>query len=209
MEIIAHRGFWNDVSEQNSDVAFERALSNGFGIETDLRDYNQKIVISHDIANNSSMTLIRFLEICNKYSNKLVLALNVKSDGLQEILRNTDIGNKHFYFDMSVPDMFGFLRKDMVFYSRYSDVELSPSLYDKADGIWLDNFSDAQLNIDALERFLEHDKSVVLVSPELHKRKEFEYWQTLKNILNEHPEWANKIALCTDFPSKARDFFHG
>jgi hypothetical protein len=29
-------------------AAFERALQNGFGIETDFRDHNGKVVISHD-----------------------------------------------------------------------------------------------------------------------------------------------------------------
>ena len=36
MNIIAHRGYWKVSSEMNTRVAFERALINGFGIETDI-----------------------------------------------------------------------------------------------------------------------------------------------------------------------------
>jgi glycerophosphoryl diester phosphodiesterase len=49
MKIIAHRGMWFNKHEQNTLVAFERALENGFGIETDFRDFNGSLVISHDL----------------------------------------------------------------------------------------------------------------------------------------------------------------
>ena len=59
MKIIAHRGFWIKDSEKNTVKAFERALENGFGIETDLRDYNQKIVASL----NNSKKRISIMEV--------------------------------------------------------------------------------------------------------------------------------------------------
>ena len=49
MQLIAHRGFWLDPKEKNTEIAFSRALSHGFGIETDFRDLNGQLVISHDI----------------------------------------------------------------------------------------------------------------------------------------------------------------
>ena len=38
MKLLAHRGHWLERAETNSFHAFERAWSNGYGIETDLRD---------------------------------------------------------------------------------------------------------------------------------------------------------------------------
>ncbi|MBE8233542.1 MAG: hypothetical protein HAW67_07365, partial [Endozoicomonadaceae bacterium] len=166
-DIIAHRGFWYEESEQNTAVAFQRALSNGFGIETDLRDRDQNVVISHDMPNPDCMLLNDFLKLCASTKN-ITLALNIKSDGLQRKLSSTNIANPHFYFDMSVPDMLGYKKKHLVYYTRYSDIEQVPSLYEGAEGIWLDNFKDDSLDVQALQKFLIDGKKVVLVSPELH-----------------------------------------
>lgn len=39
MKIIAHRGYWIDSSEKNSSNALRKALEQGYGFESDLRDY--------------------------------------------------------------------------------------------------------------------------------------------------------------------------
>ncbi|WP_163131636.1 hypothetical protein [Agarivorans sp. Alg241-V36] len=206
--IIAHRGFWFDIAEQNTQVAFERALSNKFGIETDLRDHDGFVVISHDMPDSQSMSYNEFLTTCSRYDRQLVLALNIKSDGLQALLKQSEIRNSHFYFDMSVPDMLGFHKQQLPTYSRYSDIETVPSLYKESPGIWLDNFRDETLDLDALKRFLIDKKSVVLVSPELHNRDKTGYWESLKKFINRNQQWSELIGLCTDYPSKAREYFY-
>ncbi|WP_063660013.1 hypothetical protein [Aliivibrio fischeri] len=206
--IIAHRGYWNEEEEQNTLKSFERALSNGFGIETDVRDLNENLVISHNMANRCSINFQNFLELCNEYDHELVLALNIKSDGLQQPLKQSSIHHQHFYFDMSVPDMLGYYKEGMTIYSRYSDIEITPSLYKESSGIWLDNFRDEYLDVTALERFLLDKKKVVLVSPELHKREIAAYWLALKEFISSNPQWSDLIGLCTDYPSKARDYFN-
>ena len=50
MKILAHRGAWNTSDEKNTVLAIKRAFCHGWGIETDVRDYCGKLVISHDIA---------------------------------------------------------------------------------------------------------------------------------------------------------------
>ena len=49
LEILAHRGYWKLEKEKNTLYAFEKAFDKYFGIETDLRDAQGEIVISHDI----------------------------------------------------------------------------------------------------------------------------------------------------------------
>jgi glycerophosphoryl diester phosphodiesterase len=46
--ILAHRGYWLEPGEKNSLSAFRRAFEGGFGIETDIRDLDGELVVSHD-----------------------------------------------------------------------------------------------------------------------------------------------------------------
>lgn len=86
MKIISHRGYWKNNSEKNTKISFERSFRLGFGTETDIRDFNGNLVISHDIPTNTSISIDDFFEIYNRHSNS-ILALNIKSDGLQSILK--------------------------------------------------------------------------------------------------------------------------
>ena len=83
MIILSHRGYWKEANEKNLPVAFERTFSLGFGTETDIRDFKSELVISHDIADENSISAKEMFEIYNKYDNTLPLALNIKADGLQ------------------------------------------------------------------------------------------------------------------------------
>ena len=49
IKILSHRGYWKKVEEKNTIQAFENSFSHGFGLETDIRDLNGKLVVSHDI----------------------------------------------------------------------------------------------------------------------------------------------------------------
>ena len=62
-EIIAHRGIWTKVEEQNSPLSLRNALSKGFGIETDLRYFNNEIIISHDPITKNSIGTNFFIEL--------------------------------------------------------------------------------------------------------------------------------------------------
>src|SRR4051812_29289928 len=124
MQIISHRGYWKNASEKNQVIAFERSFRLNFGTETDLRDRDGEIVISHDIADKNAMTLDAFLLMYKNINPKLPLALNIKADGLQSILKEkieqAEIEN-YFVFDMSVPDMIGYLNHKISFFSRQSE----------------------------------------------------------------------------------------
>ena len=49
--------------KKNTLSAFTRAFDNGFGVETDLRDYNGTLVISHDVPQEESLLFEDFLKI--------------------------------------------------------------------------------------------------------------------------------------------------
>lgn len=206
--LLAHRGLWHKKAEQNTLSAFEKAFKMGFGIECDLRDYGGKIVISHDLAHEHSLNLDQLLSLHSHYPH-LPLALNIKADGLQKILKNSlekFQTQNYFAFDMSVPDMLGFERERLRFYTRQSDLEKMPILYERACGLWLDEFKEHFIDEKLILRHLKAEKSICIVSPELHKRD-------FKQELSEYKEIfkrvkSDKIALCTDFPEFVREFFN-
>ena len=104
--ILAHRGLWGKPSEKNSKSALFKALENGFGIETDIRyDKDIGLVISHDIL-NSSFNYLPFEELLIEYKKQKInskIAINIKSDGLHEVLKeileNYRI-DQYFIFDI-------------------------------------------------------------------------------------------------------------
>ena len=66
--ILAHRGIWNEIVEQNTMIAFKRAFERKIGIETDIRDYNGEIVISHDIPSGKMLFLSDFFKEYKKFN---------------------------------------------------------------------------------------------------------------------------------------------
>ena len=108
MKIVAHRGFWKDASEKNSSISFERASSFGFGIETDFRDFNGELVVSHDVPKLGDRCLLagKLLEKI-RFCKDRPVAVNIKADGLGHLLRRAFEGlnsDSWFCFDGSIPD---------------------------------------------------------------------------------------------------------
>lgn len=208
MEILAHRGMWKCENEKNTWDSFERAFRNGFGIETDVRDYHGELVISHDLATERSMNLQELLGLYKSAGDGRRLALNVKADGLQAKLKQylDDYGiNNYFMFDMSVPEMVVYKKYGFHYYSRQSDVETQCVLYDDACGVWMDSFYDFMWDKqDFICSHIEKNKRVCIVSPELHGREYTEEWHQIKTLMEEQNI---SVELCTDRPTEAKEFF--
>lgn len=205
MQILSHRGLWNTPSEKNSIVAFSRSFSQGFGCETDIRDYNGQLVISHDIPQQDSLLFSDFLQLYTRYNCQLPLALNIKSDGLageiRQHLRFFRTEN-YFCFDMSVPDMHEYLATGINTYARISEFETESALFSEVQGIWLDSFLSEQCDLLQLETFLQQGFAVCCVSPELHRREKHVYWQQLLRFTARFP-CTDRLMLCTDLPEEA------
>lgn len=98
MKIIAHRGLWKNLSQKNSSQAFKTALASGFGIETDVRDLNGKLVISHDTPNIDSIAYENFVSLVKDYP-PVDIAMNIKANELQDLLRqHSYIEGTNLYF---------------------------------------------------------------------------------------------------------------
>lgn len=205
MKILAHRGWWKEDSEKNSEIAFRRAFEAGFGVETDVRDQNGVLRIAHDIpVGDGLMAFDTFLTLHKAYPQAGTIALNIKADGLQRPVRTLldEAGIQDlFCFDMAVPDALGYFREGFVTYTRHSEIEPVPPFYDKAHGVWIDCFYSDWIQPEDVHRHLEAGKAVALVSPELHKRDHKAAWRAWADIRSEN------VFLCTDLPDAAAEFW--
>jgi glycerophosphoryl diester phosphodiesterase len=206
MIILSHRGYWQEEQEKNTERAFIRSFELGFGTETDIRDQNGELVISHDPPEESCLKFEDFLKIYCNYDKSLYLALNIKADGLQAKLK--DLLNKYsienyFVFDMSVPDGLSYLKSEMNVFTRQSEYEKDPAFYEEAQGIWLDCFDNDWIDEKTVSEHLTNRKKVCIVSPELHKRKYNSVWNKYKNFKCNNN---SNIMICTDKPEDLKLF---
>lgn len=211
MKILSHRGYWKNQKEKNSLVAFERSFEKGYGIETDIRDLDGHLIVSHDyVTYKSDVVYLRdLLKLIKKFSfnSPITIALNIKADGLASLLRS-ELDNlisediDFFAFDMSVPDMREYFNNKFKVYSRVSEVEHNPSFYDQCSGIWLDSFNSNWFDEKVIKKFLDDSKKVCIVSSELHSREKSDLWDIIYPIRRE-----KNLTLCTDLPEEATAFF--
>ncbi len=210
MEILAHRGFWTSPEEKNTLLSMERAFRSGLGVETDLRDYRGRLVISHNVADETSPDAEEMFRLYRRSGCAGTLALNVKADGIQVLIKPLleKYGiDRYFLFDMSVPELVVNEREKLLFYTRHSDVEHECVMYEQAGGVWLDSFYDEQwLTKEIIQQHLGKNKKMCIVSPELHGYNYKAVWAMLKENGYHHSEL---VMLCTDVPDKAKEYFYG
>lgn len=210
--VLAHRGLWSNPREQNSFDALLKAIEMGFGVETDIRDLNREIVISHDPPTGDELQLDHFLEAASELENGTILALNVKSDGLMSLIDPNvfDILPKgSFFFDMSGPEALRYHRADLPTATRLSEFEGMPNLRaagnKNCETIWLDSFhSDWWVDV-VPDELVPDGCTAYIVSPELHGREPGLAWERLKER-----DWKRKtVGICTDLAVEFCHFMGG
>lgn len=208
MQILSHRGLWNDSSEKNTIAALEKSLVSGFGFESDIRDYDGRLIISHDIGTMSSPVAEDVFNLLRNHTDQFCFAINIKADGLKNLLKEClaryNIKN-YFTFDMSIPQMVEYRDMGITYFTRQSEFEMAPCLYEDAAGVWIDAFlDDSWITQDLIYGHLVKGKKVCLVSPDLHQRDVNTFWENLKMMKLQEEQ---NIYLCTDIPKEAKKFF--
>ena len=193
--IYCHRGLWERKEDANTTIAIAAAVEHGMAIETDIRDLNGKIVISHDAPSSPNNVVLDLLKL------NVTTALNLKSDGLlkldfplfQQLLK----GVNSFAFDGSIPEMLNFRKANLPHALRISEYE--QELPWETPYIWLDAFnSDWWIDGELLNK-LSEKHFVVVVSPELHGRQHLKVWdKVIQQISNGNPN----LGVCTDLPDE-------
>lgn len=205
MDIIAHRGFTLGPEKARTNH-LENAFQLGFGIEFDIRDSKDGIVLAHDPWEKDAKLLNDFL---SGVPDKGLLAFNIKSCGLaihiKNLLDNHQISpSRCFFFDMAIPDQINYLKYHLPVFHRISEFEPLTPLLQKSKGVWLDSFESTWWDAEFVENLLKRDLKVCIVSPELHQRRHQSCWDYMKkHRLHQN----SNISLCTDFAVDAKNFF--
>lgn len=208
MKILAHRGFWKLENEKNTLKSLNEAFNRKYGIETDIRDYDGELVISHNIADGQCPRLTDLFKMYSDCQCGEYMALNIKADGLQAklkvLLEKFKIQN-YFLFDMSIPEMVVNKRENLKFFTRNSDIENECVLYNDAIGVWIDSFyNENWLNPKIISSHLNNNKSVCIISSEIHG---FNYQPMWDMLLNNGFSKNENVMLCTDLPDLANEYF--
>lgn len=205
MEIISHRGLWKLDQDKNSPKAFQDSFAEGFGTETDIRDFMGDLVISHDPPKSTQVTFRSFLKLA--VPTGPLLALNIKSDGLSNLLASElhhASYTNYVVFDMSGPELFRYVRLGHPVLARWSEYEEPRRQLELASGVWLDSMVSDSWRIDWLKANPNFQKRIFIPSPELHGRQRLEFWGWLRSDgFAKRPN----LVLCTDYPYEAREFF--
>ncbi len=190
--ILAHRGEWDSAVSPNSTASIVTALNHGFGVETDIRDLNGDLVISHDPCIGNG-----FESFCKYLTNENRFAINIKRDGLLNFLEKySEIINESasFVFDCSFPELLRYKRAGIAHALRISEFE--KELPWDPNFIWLDAFeSDWWIRDRNIMKIMERIPTIV-VSPELHGRDKDNVWEHVLDLRSKGID----ISICTDFP---------
>jgi hypothetical protein len=204
MKFLAHRGLWRHKHEQNTLKSFQEAIAEGFGIETDVRDFGSTLRIAHDVPSGNEPHFEEFIDLLKNADNcaNLPMAINIKADGLAQQLKAlmpVPAVADSFFFDMSVPDQRSYLKLSMPVYARMSEVEKTPAWLDASQGVWLDQFEHLWFKREQIAELLAKGKKICIVSSELHGRDPEQLWEMLIPYADDP-----NVMLCTDYPANAK-----
>lgn len=212
--ILSHRGKKNLQDLGNNYLSFQEAIKSGYGLETDIRDFNGRLYISHDIAlKTPDLSFESFLNLIINNRCSSPIALNIKTSGstnlLNEYRENLELIN-YFFFDMAIPDHLTFTKSKFINAIRVSEFEIITEEMIKnlsPKWIWYDSLLGEQdeVWVESLKDLIKYDLNICIVSSELHGANPYKLWEKLK--LNF--DFSNQnLYICTDLPDKVFNFFN-
>lgn len=130
-------------------------IENNIGIEIDIREDNDDIVLAHDPFMKNGQEKVKLIDILPFFERRFLI-INVKSERIEErfieISKNHLKRNNYFFLDSSLSVINQYRNnKDFIFCSRYSEYEsllTSKMLVKKklTNWIWIDVFNKLPIN---------------------------------------------------------------
>lgn len=163
MHYIAHRV--NTISELLN-------IPTEYGVEVDLRDYKEKIILQHDPFKNGQ----DFEEYLKHYNHGIII-LNIKSEGIEfkviEILKKYNLNN-YFFLDSSFPIINSLCSKGekniALRFSEFEGIDTALLSYKRIKWIWVDCFTKLPITVQIYKLLKKHKYKLCLVSPELQNQ---------------------------------------
>jgi hypothetical protein len=164
IELIAHRV--NTVEDL-------LALPPGVGVELDLRDSGNDLILQHDPFASGE----KFEDLLKVYKDRGTLILNIKSERIEsrviELIKKYKVSN-YFFLDSSFPMIVQLSktgeRNIAVRFSEYESLESVLCLAGKIDWVWVDCFTKLPIDKRIFSILKENGFKLCLVSPELQGR---------------------------------------
>ncbi|MEY8198008.1 MAG: phosphatidylinositol-specific phospholipase C/glycerophosphodiester phosphodiesterase family protein [Colwellia sp.] len=160
------------IAHRINTIAELKDLPNEYGVELDLRDYGDRLILQHD----PFMDGEDFDEYLKHYKHG-TLILNIKSERIEhkviELLNKYGLTN-YFFLDSSFP-MIKLLssqgeKKCAVRYSEFEGLDTVLAMTGKIDWVWVDCFSKLPLDSKSFDKLKSAGFKLCLVSPELQGR---------------------------------------
>ena len=175
MLYIAHR--INTINELKN-------IPTSWGVEIDLRDFGNNIILQHDPFVTSIEEVTTFRDWLKEYNHSMII-LNIKSEGIEfrilELLKEHNITN-YFFLDSSIPMINKLIKHGesniAIRYSELEPVELLNNFRGKCKWLWVDCFTEyPKLSNDIIKDF-----KICLVSPSLQGRNYVELIRQLGHL---------------------------
>ena len=171
-----------------------------YGVEIDVRSYNNKIILNHDPMKNGE-----FLDNWIRKYNHKFLIINIKEEGLEKyiikILKNKKIKD-FFFLDQSFPFLIKTLNSNetrcAIRFSEYEDIKTINNLKKKINWVWVDHFSKFPLNKSISNSLKKKNIKICIVSPEIVKKTSIQNLKKLKNSIKKKNIHID--AVCTKNP---------
>lgn len=165
MEFIAHR--INTIKEL-------KKLSIDFGVELDLRDYGNRLILQHDPFVDGED-----FEDYLKHYNHGTMILNIKSERIEyrvlDLIKKYDI-KKYFFLDSSFPMIYQLSKNGenniALRFSEFEGVDTILKMKNKVKWVWVDCFTKLPIDNIIFNKIKAQGYKICLVSPELQGRNE-------------------------------------
>ncbi len=159
------------ISHRINTAAQLQAVPPEYGIELDLRDRGERLILQHDPFGDGE----DFDDFLAHYRHRLII-LNVKSERIEhrvlESIQRAGVKD-YFFLDSSFPMIRKLVslgeRKIAVRFSEFEPIEGCLSLAGQVEWVWVDCFTKCPLDADSYARLKAHFK-LCAVSPELQGR---------------------------------------
>lgn len=148
------------------------AIPTTVGVEIDLRDKNEKIILQHDPFKYGE----DFENYLQHYKHRLII-LNIKSERIEfkviELLKKYNIQN-YFFLDSSFPMIYTLSQQGeknlAIRFSEFEELDTILKVKDRVSWIWVDCFTKLPLNKMIFAKLKSTGLKLCLVSPELQGR---------------------------------------
>lgn len=165
MEFIAHR--INTVEEL-------KQVPKEYGVELDLRDYRDKLILQHDPFKDGE----DFEEYLKHYNHGTMI-LNIKSERIEyrvlELIQQYNI-QQYFFLDSSFPMIYQLSKegeKNLALrFSEFEGIDTILAMAGKVDWVWVDCFTKLPINVEIFNNLKENGFKLCFVSPELQGQNE-------------------------------------